>query len=774
MDYLESDNTFFAEPKTNPKDRIEVEIGDSKQRGEFFPQVKICRWGGGDGTNEVNLSVRLVHDEANPVVSLKDGVVEWNGEKQQALIYAIDPSKDHPEGGHEFEIVLKEKPDSNVTAFTLNTKGVDFLYQGELTPEEVKQGFDRPENVVGSYAIYASTKKANYVGGKEYKAGKVGHIYRPKVVDAKGVEVWGDLNIDTKAGILSVTIPQDFLDNAVYPVRHAAGLTMGYTTAGASNFTVGNNVCLVEKPISASVTGTLDSVTFYGSTAASAHAKGCLWLNSDGTFIAATNAINVGGSAAWNTGAFGSLPSVTGSTNYVIGPVCDGNCPVYYDSGGHGCTESMNYASPGNLTLLDQGARVSAYATYTSTTTTKTQTGVARIQKSVTQTETGVARITATTARTQTGVADIRNTTNRTQTGVARVQKSASQTTTGLSRIQQSVTATTTGKSRVTATTSQTQTGKGNIRNTTNQTTTGKAAVQKTATQTTTGKSRVQISTAQTQTGVSNVQIATNQTTTGKSRITATTPQTTAGKAAIQKTATQTTTGLSRIQQSVSQTTTGKSRVQKSVSQTTSGAARITASVSRTQTGVAQIRNTTNQTQPGISRVQKSVSQTTTGVAKLQVATNQTTTGKARVQSSVSQVTTGKAAVRKTTVQTETGVARVQKSVTATTTGLSRITKSVNQTQTGKASIRKTTQQTTTGKASVQVVVNQTTAGKAFLVYLMRRRISGRARIIAAPTQPVINTSPVTDGEIQTAGFDVGVINTSAVTENVINTRGGF
>lgn len=37
------DNTFIREVKQNPKDRIQIELGDSKQP-DFKPQVKIMRW----------------------------------------------------------------------------------------------------------------------------------------------------------------------------------------------------------------------------------------------------------------------------------------------------------------------------------------------------------------------------------------------------------------------------------------------------------------------------------------------------------------------------------------------------------------------------------------------------------------------------------------------------------------------------------------------------------------------------------------------------------
>lgn len=254
--YSIKDNTFFAVPKENPKDLIQKEIGDFKVPTEFLPQTKIMRW-----DNEVNFSVRLVHDEASPIISKVGETVKWSGKKVEALFYDIN-SKEHPEGASEFEVVLKEKPLTNVVEFTLNTKGLDFFYQPELTQEEKDNGSSQPENVIGSYAVYASENKINYVGGKEYKTGKVGHIYRPQIEDSAGNKVWGELNVDIEKGILSVTIPQEFLDKAVYPVRHAAGLTFGYTSAGSTFGAYKDDIHWFQYQISDGG-GTLNSISEY-------------------------------------------------------------------------------------------------------------------------------------------------------------------------------------------------------------------------------------------------------------------------------------------------------------------------------------------------------------------------------------------------------------------------------------------------------------------------------------------------------------------------------
>lgn len=294
-------------------------------------------------------------------------------------------------------------------------------------------------------------------------------------------------------------------------------------------------------------------------------------------------------------------------------------------------------------------------------TTTKTETGVTRVQKSATQTETGKARVTAT----------------------------ATQTETGKARVTAATTQTETGKARVTASTTKTETGKAAIQNTTTQTETGKAAIQKTTTQTETGTARVQITTTQTETGKANIANAapTTQTITGKARVTATTTKTETGKAAIQNTTTQTVTGVGRIQKSATQTETGKARVGLVTPQTETGKARVTATTTQTETGKAAIQNTTTQTETGKGRVEKSVTKTETGTARVQISTTQTETGKGRVQQSVAQTETGLARVQKTATQTATGKARVQRTVPQTETGKARVTATQPRTITGHASI---------------------------------------------------------------------------------------
>lgn len=240
-------NTFKFDVVKEKARQIDVEIGDIKQDA-FLPQIKIKQW-----SNEANFSMRLVDDDYNGKVSEKQGAIEWKKGIKTARMY---PLKGFENGGLEFEVEFASKPDTNVVEFSIQSKELDFFYQEEVSDthatkraehwgislEEAKRRI-RPENIVGSYAVYHKTKRNNFVGGKEYRTGKAFHIYRPHAEDANGKRVWCDLNIEND--VLRVTIPQDFLDSAMYPI--IVDPTFGHTTIGASSDIWGNGYPSAQK-----------------------------------------------------------------------------------------------------------------------------------------------------------------------------------------------------------------------------------------------------------------------------------------------------------------------------------------------------------------------------------------------------------------------------------------------------------------------------------------------------------------------------------------------
>ena len=349
--------------KADPKDMLRVEIGDNTKT-EFEPTLKISRW------DEVDLTLK---PKALEGVVTEDKGLKLEGDKIKFETPKIDYhlyELTEGEGGYEFEVILKEKPTTNIVEFTLDAKGLDFFYQPELTQKEKDSGSIRPENVVGSYAVYTSEQKTNWEGGKLYKTGKVGHIYRPKIVDSAGNWVWGLLSIDK--GTLSVEIPQAFLDNAVYPVRHAAGLTFGYTSEGASTVYPPGNMLfgyLHASPATSGMTGV--SMSMYGYySGGGANVKMMLYPYTDGvTYI--TNGITGGVAlpeiSGLVTATFGVAPNIAASTNYLLTVVFSSDANLKGDASG-GTEEqdwSNSYATPTTFNWDGNSAfKGSIYCTY--------------------------------------------------------------------------------------------------------------------------------------------------------------------------------------------------------------------------------------------------------------------------------------------------------------------------------------------------------------------------------------------------------------------------
>ena len=227
-----------------------TEIGDTKQP-DFHPQVKLARWG-----NEVNFSVRLVSAETG-LVSFDRSTVRWATPSGFEARFYDKGFTDG--GGFEFEVWLASQPVSNVIEFSLRHKGLVFAQQGSLTTEEIAAGDRRPANVVGSYAVYHASR----VNGV-YRAGKAFHLYRPWARDAVGTRVWCDLFVDPAGNRLTITVPQAFLDAAVYPVL--IDPTLGYTTVGGSAGTLANTLAYALSKYTMAEAGTATAVQIYTET----------------------------------------------------------------------------------------------------------------------------------------------------------------------------------------------------------------------------------------------------------------------------------------------------------------------------------------------------------------------------------------------------------------------------------------------------------------------------------------------------------------------------
>lgn len=231
---------------------ISVEIGDTKQT-VMFPQVKFSKW-----ANECNFSIRILGiDISNISPNHVGDKIEFTIGNNYILRF-YDTNGFNSEGsGFEFELEIKKKPVRNYFDFSFESKNITADYQPPLTDltamYQAKFGSNitvtatevrlsdgtlvasRPDNVVGSYAIYHNSKQNN-----EYKTGKLFHLYAPYLIDAHGNKSKCTLTLDlvTKTGRL--TADQTFLNNATYPI--VLDPTFGYTSIGASSDSYDNGV----------------------------------------------------------------------------------------------------------------------------------------------------------------------------------------------------------------------------------------------------------------------------------------------------------------------------------------------------------------------------------------------------------------------------------------------------------------------------------------------------------------------------------------------------
>jgi hypothetical protein len=332
---------------------IQAEVGN-KNSDSFEPSLTLRKW-----NDEVNFKVKYKHaeKEKDQKVDIENKKIKWKGKKTEVHYYDLKKGEmligeELEHDVFEVEVILLEKPDTNIVEFDIETKGLNFYYQPALNSEDnpeadsctetqcFKDGeviTHRPENVIGSYAVYHESKAGDYskMGLKNYRAGKAFHIYRPKIIDNAGKEVWGKLNITDN--LLTVEIPQEFLDNAVYPVRHAAGLTFGYLVNGGSSDSVvlrhssiGYRCYRVGSTYVSGGAGTVDKISAYLSTNVTGTYTVAFLLNdedsggsgSHGQIVLAEGSLSLGASYALKEINAASESIVNDS--YIINVTADG------------------------------------------------------------------------------------------------------------------------------------------------------------------------------------------------------------------------------------------------------------------------------------------------------------------------------------------------------------------------------------------------------------------------------------------------------------------
>jgi len=119
------------------------------------------------------------------------------------------------DGSFEYDCILLKEPDTNTISLRMEgAENYDFFRQ----PDFVKNPF-----LKGSYAVY---KKETLIGEG---TGKLCHIHRPEIIDARGRRCWGSLSL--VGNELRITVPEQWLSEASYPV--IVDPKVGTTTVGA-------------------------------------------------------------------------------------------------------------------------------------------------------------------------------------------------------------------------------------------------------------------------------------------------------------------------------------------------------------------------------------------------------------------------------------------------------------------------------------------------------------------------------------------------------------
>jgi hypothetical protein len=343
------------------RDDVEVIVGGDDPN-TFIPHIKLSRWNG-----EGKLSVYLANEtHSDPII--EGDTAKWikpdkevhffeKGHKRIKRKNARGPYSHQLHGSAEFDVILNSKPASNVLTFNIDCENLDFFYQPSLTDvEKESMEIDRPPEVVGSYAVYHKLLKNN-----QYQTGKLCHIYRPEITDNKGSMIYGDLNVDVDNNILTVTVPQSFIDTAIYPIH--IDPNFGFETAGGTTWVFSSNN--YRGSLFTGGDGTGNSISMYMVSFAgtpSSHIF-AIYKHSDLSKVAQTTSSIIPPANLYETISLSSSPTLT-AIDYVL--VCQWQASKYsygtkFDAG------DANQGHQDNTTVYSTTA-ISTLGTITHTT----------------------------------------------------------------------------------------------------------------------------------------------------------------------------------------------------------------------------------------------------------------------------------------------------------------------------------------------------------------------------------------------------------------------
>lgn len=193
----------------------DVEVG-AIVSNKIKPQLKLYKW---DGEDSLTVNFPSMGSINKTAATCNGSTVTFKCSAGNVMVYVT------PEGYLEYEGLFKSVPWSSVQLTLTGWEAFDFFYQPPLTPEEIAMGAIRPDNVVGSYAIYHKAKANN-----KYQTGKAFHIFRPCWIAADGQRLWIDQTIVN--GVWNLSWDKAWTDAAAKPLT--LDPTLGWSAIGGS------------------------------------------------------------------------------------------------------------------------------------------------------------------------------------------------------------------------------------------------------------------------------------------------------------------------------------------------------------------------------------------------------------------------------------------------------------------------------------------------------------------------------------------------------------
>jgi hypothetical protein len=325
------------------------------------PEVRLARWGRAAG-------FAVSYQSVQAAMVIVNGMATWTDGNQMVRAYPLQPDIDNEDGGLELEILLGSKPPTNGFDFVIDgADNLEFYRQPDKRIPDEFPNMRVPDHAIGSYAVYHQFNMHHARSKTNWGCGKAFHLYRPKAIDAIGVEQW--CSLEYANGVMRVVVPPRFLEQAVYPVR--IDPTFGHSGNGTSTGSYNLAEMVGSVGTVGAVDGDVDSIEARIMDSGSTLFKGVL-VNSAGTAIE-TNGVtpqaSVPATFAWTQAVYSTKPAVTASTSYFCCVI--GNSYVLDIRQDTGPAASGFYNTAGTFTTPAAGSptinttRKSVFANYT-------------------------------------------------------------------------------------------------------------------------------------------------------------------------------------------------------------------------------------------------------------------------------------------------------------------------------------------------------------------------------------------------------------------------